>query len=78
VAVGDSEGALLVGECKWTTRPVGTDLLSDLQAKVRRLDPRGAWPPVIYMLWSKSSFAPTLQEAAQGEGVLFVEPREMV
>jgi uncharacterized protein len=78
VAVSDSEEALLVGECKWTTRPVGPDLLSDLKAKVRRLDPRGAWPNVTYMLWSKSGFAPTLQEAAQGEGVRLVEPREMV
>jgi len=31
VAVNDTERALLVGECQWSTRPVGTDNLDDLK-----------------------------------------------
>ncbi len=31
VAISDSEGAVLVGECKWSNRPVRTNILDDLK-----------------------------------------------
>ena len=35
--VAAGEGALLVGECKWTNRPVGTNVLDDLKRKAHLL-----------------------------------------
>jgi hypothetical protein len=32
VALSDAEGAVLVGECKWSARPVGLDVLVDLKS----------------------------------------------
>ena len=74
VAVSDTDGAVLVGECKWSARPVGTNILDDLKRKAQRMDSKGRWPQVSYMLWSKSGFTLALRTAAESEGIGLVEP----
>ena len=74
VAVSDTDGAVLVGECKWSARPVGTNILDDLKRKAQRMDSKGQWPQVSYMLWSQSGFTPALRTVAESEGIGLVEP----
>ena len=78
VAISDSEGALLVGECKWSVNPVGTDVLDDLKRKVQVLNASGKWQQVYYALFARAGFTLALQETARSEDVRLVEPPELV
>ncbi len=65
---------LLVGECKWTERPVGLNILEDLKAKVNLL-PGGPWSRVTYALFAKRGFTNDLQvRAARGEEEILLIP----
>jgi AAA+ ATPase superfamily predicted ATPase len=78
VAVSDADGALLLGECKWSVNPVGTDILDDLQRKKLLVDPEGRWPAVSYALFAKVGFTPALAARAAAEGVRLVGPEALV
>ena len=78
VAVSDADGALLLGECKWSVNPVGVDVLDDLQRKAQLVDPDGRWPAISYMLFAKAGFTPALVARAADEGVRLVEPGSLV
>ena len=78
VAVSDADGALLLGECKWSVNPVGTNILDDLQRKAALVDPEGRWPKVSYVLYAKARFPPALIAQADAEGVRMVRPAELV
>ncbi|HIQ06131.1 MAG TPA: ATP-binding protein, partial [Anaerolineae bacterium] len=62
VAVGEEE--LLVGECKWRARPVGTNILDDLKRKAHLLIQQGNWTRVHYALFSRSGFTSALEARA--------------
>ena len=72
VAVSDADGALLLGECKWSVNPVGTDILDDLRRKTPLVDPVSRWPAVSYALFAKSGFTSALVARAAAEGVRLV------
>jgi uncharacterized protein len=78
VAVSDADGALLLGECKWSVNPVGVDVLDDLQRKAQLVDTDGRWPAISYMLFAKAGFTPALVARAADEGVRLVEPWSLV
>ncbi len=78
VAISDEARAVLGGECKWSTKPIGTNILEDLRHKVQLLQREGAWDRVYYILYSRAGFTTALQEAAlQGE-VILVSPQDLV
>lgn len=78
VAISDTEGAVLVGECKWSAKPVGVDVLVELRRKAQVLGTSGRWPEVWYALFSKVGFTADLQTVAAAEGVRLVEAAEVV
>jgi AAA+ ATPase superfamily predicted ATPase len=78
VAVSDADGALLLGECKWSVNPVGTDILDDLQRKAGLVDPEGRWPRLSYALYAKAGFTPALKARAEAEGVRLAGPVDLV
>ncbi len=78
VAVTDTDGALLLGECKWSVNLVGTDVLDDLQQKARLVDPGNKWPLRSYALFARVGFTPQLVTRAEQEGVRLVTPAELV
>lgn len=78
VAVSQADGAMLLGECKWSVNPMGTDILDDLQRKARLVDPQGCWPAVSYALFAKAGFTPVLIDRAATENVRLIGPEEMV
>lgn len=70
MAVG--EGAVLLGECKWTSQPMGTRVLDDLKHKAYALIQQEKWCNAHYALFSRSGFTSALEARAQAEGVLLV------
>jgi AAA+ ATPase superfamily predicted ATPase len=78
LAIGDREQRALAGECKWSVRPVGVDILEDLKMKTQALLSQNPGLRVDYALFSKSGFTPALKTAAMAEGVLLVTAEEMM
>lgn len=78
VAVSDIDNAILVGECKWSTKPVGLNILADLQRKTQTLLGEERRERVLYALFSKNGFTPELTTVAQNEGILLAEPADLV
>ena len=79
VALGE-EGVLL-GECKWSTRPVGRDVLNALRARgelFRGATGMGPDEPLRLALFSKSGFTPDLLAEAEAEGVLLATAEDVV
>lgn len=77
VAISDTERSLLLGECKWTDKPVGANILEALIQKTRYLLSSGEWSRVKYILFSKSGFTDGLQTQAKEYGVYLVEAYEL-
>jgi len=67
LAISDSEQGLLVGECKWSADPVGTDILQDLKRKTQLLQSMKSWESITYFLFAKSGFTPAIREQASIE-----------
>jgi len=74
-AGGDSA---LVGECKWTGRPVGTNILDDLKRKAHPLIRSAGWRSIQYALFARAGFTPALEAQAKEEGVLLVSPADLL
>jgi AAA+ ATPase superfamily predicted ATPase len=72
LAISDSERALLVGECKWSINPIGSDILKDLKRKTQTLQLTKSWDRITYFLFAKAGFTPALHEQATKEDVQLV------
>jgi AAA+ ATPase superfamily predicted ATPase len=70
--VAISEQGILLGECKWTARPVGMNILNDLKRKAHPLIQQGGWNRVHYALFSRSGFTEALSAQVKAEGVLLI------
>ena len=68
---------LLVGECEWTQKPIGTDVLEGLKTKVPQL-PGGPWARVTYALFAKNGFTEALQVQAAKEDLLLVTAADLL
>lgn len=60
----------LFGECKWTNRRVGTNILDDLKRKSFPIIESLGCEHVRYALFSRSGYTPALEDRANNEGVL--------
>jgi hypothetical protein len=71
VGIAD-DGKVLLAECKWSTRPLGTDILEDLAAKAAHVlaDVDTKASQVRLALFSRSGFTPDLERRAAEESVL--------
>jgi AAA+ ATPase superfamily predicted ATPase len=61
----DNDTALLV-ECKWTSRPVGVDILADLERKAQLAQTELADRQIRYALCARSGFTEQLRQMATG------------
>lgn len=73
VAGCDSQSnKIIFGECKWSNKPVGTNILDKLIAKSKKVE----WGPgdrfEYYALFSKSGFTPNLQKMAKEKGNIYL------
>ena len=81
VAAVADDGPLLLSECKWTTRPVGADILRTLEAKgpAVQADLKRAATRVDLALFSRSGFTPELRRQARArDDVLLFTVEEML
>jgi AAA+ ATPase superfamily predicted ATPase len=63
-AVHDKQERLVLGECKWTTNSVGSELLKELEQTAPTVRWRGDDRNECFVLFSKSGFTDTLEEIA--------------
>jgi AAA+ ATPase superfamily predicted ATPase len=75
VAVSASEQALLLGEARYTSRPIGSDVLAELSEKATRLTPPG-WRAHL-ALFARSGFTENLQEEAGRKNVFLVDQEQV-
>lgn len=60
VGIDEQTETIVLGECKWTSEPVGESLLSDLEQLTSAVRWRGTDRTVRYALFSKNGFTPEL------------------
>ena len=69
LAISLSEKIALVGECKWSVNPVGTNIFVDLKQKAQVLLKDYGVQKVQYALFTRTGFTPALVEQAKTEEV---------
>lgn len=62
----------LLAECKWSTRPVGTDILEDLERKAQQALPELSGRQIYYGLCSRAGFTEHLHQAAAARSDLLL------
>jgi AAA+ ATPase superfamily predicted ATPase len=72
VAIDEAEQSLLLGECKWRNRPVGTNVLADLQRKGAVLQAQVKAKTVYYALCAKAGYTAELTQLAREEPGLYL------
>lgn len=76
VALNDE--VILWGECKWTRRPIGTNILDDLKRKSEIAMKSQKQETVQFGLFSRSGFTSDLQKLAEEENILLVDLAEIL
>jgi len=71
--VNTEANGLLLGEAKWSTQPVGADILAGLQATAPHVRWGNPGRHQAFALFSKSGFTPDLRRRAKAEGVLLFQ-----
>jgi len=77
VALNWSQQTALLGEARWTSRPLGVPVLNELRAKASAVLPTPDWH-VHYALFSRSGFTDHLTEVAAREQVWLVALKEVL
>jgi len=78
LAISLVEKTALVGECKWSLKPVGTNVLEDLKRKAELLLREGSVRKLQYILFARAGFTHALEEAAQAEGITLITLEQML
>jgi hypothetical protein len=70
VGIAD-DGEVLLAECKWSTKPVGTDVLDALKEKLKHVlaDVDRKTTGIRFALFSRSGFTAALRRRARGETI---------
>jgi AAA+ ATPase superfamily predicted ATPase len=79
LAVSD-EGALVLGECKWTEKPAGIDVLARLTAKVGAVqaDLKRPASRIDFAVFARAGFTEELAREARKRGVLLYDVGEVL
>jgi AAA+ ATPase superfamily predicted ATPase len=70
VAISRAENHALVGECKWSSKPVGLNILEELKQKAPTLAKDANLTKINYCLFSRSGFTPALEKQAQKDEIM--------
>jgi AAA+ ATPase superfamily predicted ATPase len=78
LAIRWDEKQILLGECKWGTRPVGRKVLADLMAKAPKVVPdKGEGWTVHYTLFARAGFTDAARALAAEQGATLVDLEEL-
>ena len=72
VAINWQERAILLGECKWGTEPIGRSVIRGLQEKAGRVVPDEGWQ-VHYAVFARAGFSTSGRSAGKAVGAELVE-----
>ncbi|MBC7363147.1 MAG: ATP-binding protein [Candidatus Aminicenantes bacterium] len=78
VALNEKEKKILLGEVKWSNKPVGLNILEDLKRKASLIDWERSKRKEYYCLFSKSGFTEALINKAREEKILLFHKDRMV
>ncbi|MBM3268571.1 MAG: AAA family ATPase [Candidatus Sericytochromatia bacterium] len=78
VALAEDAGTMLVGEAKWSAKPVGIAVLEGLERKAARVPWRAGRRQERYVLFSRGGFTRELRDRARREGVRLVDLADLV
>lgn len=70
LAVNHTDRIALTGECKWSVKPVGIDVLAELKKKGKVFLQNNEMNSVQYALFSRSGYTPAMKDQASREGVM--------
>ena len=73
VGFNSAEKKIIFGECKFSEKPVGTNIYEDLKKKAEQVDWNKDKRKEYYILFSKSGFTPEMKKMAKKSGILLVE-----
>ncbi len=73
VGLNSQEKKIIFGECKWSEKPVGTDMYEELKKKAEKVEWNKDDRTEYYILFSKSGFTPGMVQTAKRDGVFLVE-----
>ena len=76
LAVGQSDS--LLGECKWSSKMVGENIMDDLLRKANALTSEQAQQQMHYILFARSGFTSALQTRSQRDGVRLITLGELL
>ena len=74
VALDEENKEIYLGEVKWSKKPVGVDILEQLQSKANLVDWNKGKRRVRFILFSRSGFTHGLKLRAEKEGALLIVP----
>jgi AAA+ ATPase superfamily predicted ATPase len=69
LAISQTEKVALVGECKWSVNPIGTNILVDLKQKAQVLIKDYEVQKIQFAIFARSGFTTALEEQAKAEGI---------
>ncbi len=72
VAINWHKKSILLGECKWGTRPVGRTIIRELVKKTPQVLPGEGWK-VHYAFFARAGFTQAAREEAQKRGAIVVD-----
>ena len=77
-AINEDAHRLILGECKWTGKPVDAAVVTSLIERAQRVIPAPAekWT-VTYAFFSRSGFAPDARPAATGRQCIWVDLKQL-
>jgi AAA+ ATPase superfamily predicted ATPase len=78
LAISRTEKKALVGECKWSIRPVGVNVLEELKQKAQAFLKGGEIERPYYALFSRAGFTPALKAQAQEDVVMLFNVDQIV
>lgn len=79
VALSEKENRIVFGECKWSSKPVGTNVFRELREKAKYVQWGRGKREEYFILFSKSGFTPDMKKLAkEQDGIFLVEKNRLV
>jgi AAA+ ATPase superfamily predicted ATPase len=78
VGLNDETKEIIFGECKWSQKPVGTNIYEDLRQKAKFVDWHQNTRKEYFILFSKSGFTDSMRALAKKESVFLVDKNKLV
>jgi len=74
VGINNETKEIIFGECKWSNKKVGTNIMTQLKEKAQKVQWNSEKRKEYFILFSKSGFTPNMKKMAKEKGnIILVE-----